>query len=450
MSDPINFTPLDFHYDSQIQRYFLQFMRIFSGFQYMTGKDSNGVQTLKRVPCRYADVSRQVSYILKNQSENFLLTTPFITCQISGLTMAPDRRQDPKFISRIQTAEREWDTSRNEYTQDLGVKATVQRFMPVPYEMTTQVNIWCSNIVQKLQLFEQISILFNPSLDIQSSVNALDWSAFTFVEMQDITWTSKTIPAGTDDALDVMTITFKIPIWINPPAKVKKQNLIEQIILNIGESDNMTQLEENYSMEFSDTQLYTRVIVSQDDAILTVSNNELTMDGDKTWLEYFRPYKTNLRNGLSTISIKPFGDLYSSDDDIVGTIQIHPTDPYKLLWTVDPSTLPANSIPAINAVIDPLNVSPNNGLPPAIIGQRYLITDEIGICENWKLSVAANANDIIEYDGEHWNIAFNNNIVNTRTYVLNNLSGKQLCWTGEYWMNWPDGEYGPGYWRIEL
>ena len=39
--------------------------------------------------------------------------------------------------------------------------------MPVPYLLNMQVDVWTSNTDQKLQLMEQILVLFNPALEIQ-------------------------------------------------------------------------------------------------------------------------------------------------------------------------------------------------------------------------------------------------------------------------------------------
>ena len=114
--------------------------------------------------------------------------------------------------------------------------------MPVPYSLVMQVDIWTSNTDQKLQLFEQIGVLFNPSLDIQTINNPLDWTSITTVEMTNMTWTSRAIPAGLEDQIDIMTLTFQVPIWINSPAIVSRQNMIRNVINNmyiekIGELD---------------------------------------------------------------------------------------------------------------------------------------------------------------------------------------------------------------------
>ena len=52
-----------------------------------------------------------------------------------------------------------------------------------------------SNTDQKLQLLEQILVLFNPALEIQQNDNPVDWTTITTVELTDIQWTSRSIPS---------------------------------------------------------------------------------------------------------------------------------------------------------------------------------------------------------------------------------------------------------------
>jgi hypothetical protein len=450
-----NYKPLDFWYDEQISRYFLQFMRIFSGFQWASGKDVNGARTLKRVPCRQGDVSRMVAYINKAQTENSALSVPFITCIISDITPDGARRQDPKFVSRFSVTEREFDESTGQYTSNIGVKAEIERFMPVPYEMKTEVNIWTSNYVQKMQLLEQIIILFNPALDIQSSTNALDWGALTYVELLDTKWETKSIPMGQDDPMSITTLNFKIPIWISPPAKVKKQHLIEQIIVNIGEMDNPDDLyDNNYATMFTSEQLLSRTIVTLDNAVIEVSGNSIILKHtDKNWSDYLKPFADTFIPNKSQLYLKPITqDIEDFTDDIVGTLNWDVSDPQKLIFNLDDLTLPTNTLNPITAIIDPTMTSPGYGLPLASSGQRYLLTNAIGPCQSWG-NITAQANDIIEYNGVAWQIYFNAELtgqLTTPQYTINNISGKQLRWNGVQWSIIPDGEYGPGYWRIVL
>ena len=134
-----------------------------SNFSY---KDSRG-RTIQ-VPVRYGDMNRQVAQITKKNSENVVASAPFIACYIKNLEFARDRIQDPTFVSKINIRERAYDEMGNEYLNTQGANYTIERIMPTPFNLTFTTDIWTTNLDQKLQLFEQISVLFNPSMEIQT------------------------------------------------------------------------------------------------------------------------------------------------------------------------------------------------------------------------------------------------------------------------------------------
>ena len=226
---------MQYWYSAQLRQYRIQFIRVFSNFYVQTGLGGpNNTAQLIRVPCRYGDSSRIAETVVRGNSENKLLSTPFITCYLTSIQMSATRRLDPTLVETVIVNEREYDESNQQYLNTIGNRYAVERYMPVPYDLTMQVDIWTSNLDQKEQLFEQIMVLFNPSIDIQTSNNPIDWSWLTYCEMQDtIIWSSRSIPMGTENPIDVMTLQFKIPALINPPAKIKKQAIIQEIVANL-------------------------------------------------------------------------------------------------------------------------------------------------------------------------------------------------------------------------
>lgn len=450
-----NYTPLSYFYDGQLTRYYLQFQRIFSGFQYETGRNGQGIKSRRRIPCHYGNPSRMVAHILRNNSKNVLNSVPRITCYITGLSPSPERRQDPQFTGKIQVSERKFNEQTQEYTDQPGNSVIVERYMPVPYELTLNVDIWTSNMDQKLQIMEQILTLFNPALDLQTGTNPLDWTSITVVELTDVNWSSQSIPIGADDQLEIATLTFKIPIWINPPAKVMYRNVIEQIVLNLGEPDEMQGIGDYYDIHWSDEDLLSRIIITPEDARIVVDDIEVTLltqteDGwvPTSWDEYLKQYPHEFRPGITQLRLKTTSDIEEEESDIVGILDWHPNEPEKLLWQPSPESLPVNTLGSIDATIDPQKSSPGNGLPQAEEGQRYLIVQDVGPCEAWG-NLTASANDIIEYAVDRWTIAFTATS-SSNEYVLNNYNGKQQHWDGTNWYYVPDGEYLPGFWRIFL
>ena len=222
-----------FFYDGQIRRFLVQFMRIVSGIDVEFGKDSSGVRALQRVPVYYGDQSRQAAAILKGNSENTLNGVPAMAAYINGLTYDQSRMQEPNFVSKMNLREREYDADTGTYGSNQGDSYTIERLMPVPYKLTIKLDIWTSNTEQKMQIIEQLAVLFNPSLEIQSTDNYIDWASLTYVQLTDMMWSSRTIPASTEEPIDVATLTYEMQIWISAPAKVKRLGVIQKFISSI-------------------------------------------------------------------------------------------------------------------------------------------------------------------------------------------------------------------------
>ena len=458
-----------FFYDQQIRRFLLQFIRAFSNFQVEFGKNRDGITTLQTVPVRYGDSTRMVASIVKENSENKTIPTPMISCYVSGMTYNPERRQDPTFVDKKHIRMRKFDPNTNEYTTQQGNAFTVERLMPVPYTLTMNVDVWTSNTNQKLQLLEQILVLFNPALEIQSTDNYLDWTSLSYIELQETQWTSRSVPAGTEDALDIATLTFQVPIWLTAPAKVKKLGVINKIVASIyDESGSISDGVIDNNLLLGNRMKFTPMnfgIIVLGNTIQILDRNETTTNkvdysplndppekvgtDDVSWSALINQYG-ELQSGLSQVRLETGGAA-----EIVGSIAFHPSDPYKLLWTVNTDTIPTNDIPAVLKIINPLRSAPGVGLSAAVDGQRYLILNSIGDADNtdnpdaWG-SLVASANDIIEYTGTDWTVVFDSSNQKGVHYMTNSHTGVQYKWTGTEWVKSYEGEYRAGDWSIVI
>lgn len=222
-------------YDGQIRRYLSQIVRAFSFFTY---KDGDG--ELRQIPVMYGDLTRQVANIIRDNTENKLPSAPRMAVYITGLELDRARLSDSSFVSKINIRERDFNPETNQYYNTQGKSYTVERLMPTPYTLSINVDVWSTNTDQKLQILEQIFMLFNPSLEIQTTDNYIDWTSLSVLEMGPITFSSRSIPTGTDSDIDVATIQFTTPIWISPPTKVKKLGIITDIITSIINVDQGT------------------------------------------------------------------------------------------------------------------------------------------------------------------------------------------------------------------
>ena len=115
--------------------------------------------------------------------------------------------------------------------------------MPVPYNLTMQVDVWTSNTDQKFQLLEQILTLYNPSIDLNSTDNPFDWTRLTVVEMTATQWTNRSIPTGAEDIIDIATLTFKMPVHLTVPARVSRQTLMHNIMSSVLTAKNRTEMD---------------------------------------------------------------------------------------------------------------------------------------------------------------------------------------------------------------
>jgi hypothetical protein len=438
-------------------------------------KDARG-QVVK-VPVRYGDMNRQVAQILRKNSENSVPSAPFIACYIKDLQFDRARMQDPTFVSTMKIRERTYDEQGQEYLNTQGANYTVERIMPTPYTATFVADIWASNTDQKLQLWEQIVVLFNPAMEIQTTDNYIDWTSLSYLELTNQTFSSRSIPQGMEQDIDIATLTFTAPIWITPPAKIKKLGIITKIIANIfaiGEGGIQSEYSDPNAVEMFGNPDAT-VVVTAGNFDLLLLNNTATLihangQGDdidtslpqnkSSWRKLIDQYPGQFRAGLSQLRMtKPDGN------EIVAYITLDPFDESKMLLNIDSDTVPSNTILSgrgtVDAIIDPETFNPGSTAP----GTRYLILEDINIVpqyneadydgpDAWKNSdntdFQAHANDIIEWNGTSWQIIFDSSAATETTYITNSYTGIQYKWSDGMWSKSIEGAYDRRLWRLVL
>lgn len=457
----------DFFYDGQVRRYIAQFMRIFSDFRNEIGIDEDNTRTQLRVPVTYGDPSFQAAQIIRGQSENVTMPSPMMAAWIKSLALDPNRRKDPAFEMKMNAIELNRDKVEDKYTSEPGNRFTIDRYMPVPYNLTMVLDIWTSNTQTKLQLLEQILTIFNPSIQLQQTSTFFDWSSVFEVELTDIVWSNRGIPQGTGVEKDVASLTFELPIWINPPSKVKRITIINEIITNVFAGNDIPD-ERDLDGIFNPIQdigpRLGQVIVTPGNLRINVginglATNEIALatqhgvqDPDLTWSSLFEKYG-NLDANNSRIRLKLDPNIESTAGDIIGTVSPHPTDASILLYDVDVDTLPS-TIPSgpIDNIINPILSFPGTNLPASAIGQRYLLIEDM-IPEDtgtnpWGV-ISAGLNDIIEYDGVSWRVVFDANQEEAEQFVINIQSGNHYRFTGSEWVFTYLGSFFPGFWILE-
>lgn len=462
---------MDYFYDGQIRRYLVQFIRAFADIKIQSGVADEGTLVQTRVPVVYGDPSWMGAQILKGGSENTLMPSPMMAAWIVNLDPAPERRRDPAFESQVNAIERNFEDG--EYGTEVGNRYTVNRYMPVPYNLTMQLDIWTTTTTTKLQILEQITTIFNPSVQLQQNSNKFDWTALFELELTNIQWSNRGIPQGTEQDRDVASLQFNVPIWINPPAKVRRIKIIEQIVTNIFEASQLPdeEIDKNIldPMSCIGTQI-DQLIVTPGDYKIGVgtdglASNEIILlnkygspDPLLSWVQLFEAYG-NIEDFETILRLKLDPDIESSEQDIMGTVTTDPARPNILTYNIDVDTLPS-TLPGgpVDDIIDPQLQLPGKELPIAIAGQRYLLVGHMTDGEEPATPLAPNSpwglvnayeNDIIEYNGTDWIVVFDSRAESKNQYVINLRTMNHYKFDGNNWVFTYLGEYFPGYWRME-
>ena len=374
-------------YDGQIRRYLVQTIRLFSNFVVKYGDG-----TLVRVPVMYGDQDRQVASIIKQNSENTVLSAPRIAVYITDLDLDTSRLGDASYVGKVHIRERSvyTDNLGNEtYGNTQGDNYTVERLMPTPFKLSLKVDIWSSNTDQKLQILEQILMLFNPSLEIQTTDNFVDWTSLSVIDLSDVTFSSRSIPTGTANDIDVASLSLVTPIWISPPAKVKRLGVTTNIIASIlGSIGNPTpDYIEGLGVDpMSGTQVPSNPLFTQQTTIgnydLEVAEGSIRLLSNEgnylAWSMLIDQNPSVYRAGLSRLYLRQLDGTY-----VVGYVTINPLDDTIMIVNWDGDTYPTNtaitsdhrvSAGTFDAIIDPHKTRPSG----VVEGTRYLILDDIG------------------------------------------------------------------------
>lgn len=390
---------MQYFYDGQIRRYLTQVVRLLSNFVVRYGDG-----TLVRVPVMYGDQDRQAAAIINQGSENTISSAPRIAVYVSDFDIARDRLGDSTYVGKMNIRERLFNEETGEYEYTQGNNYTVERLMPTPFDLSLKVDIWSTSTEQKLQILEQILVLFNPSLEIQTTDNYIDWTSLSVVELGDVTFSSRTVPVGTTSAIDIASLSLKTPVWLSPPVKVKKLGIITNIIANIynNKSDPVLDYVDGLGTDYATGQVDPvnklfdhRVSIGNFDIFveetrILIRSNE---SSPGTWLNWEMVIKQfpggHIHAGLSKIYL-----LQSDGTEVVGAVSPHPTDFTLLVASWDPDTFPHNtgiSGPVrptgdqgyFDAIVDPTTFNPKrpnkertDQTIPA--GRRYLIVEGIG------------------------------------------------------------------------
>ena len=213
-----------YYYNYQMRNYLLQFMAVFSDMQVSVGQNEDLSPRLIKVPVYGASKDRVVAAIKSENTQNKPIRLPAMSAWLYGIDQAPDMR---KGIGG--TRRQSYMPTGGLFPDDISV---VEQRQPVPYKAQYELVLWSSNQDHNFQLLEQIMMLFNPQIQIQTSDDGFDWTKITQIELTDIQQ-DENMDAGGDRRISKTTLRFTMPIWIAAPVDVH-QRYIKDIYLRVG------------------------------------------------------------------------------------------------------------------------------------------------------------------------------------------------------------------------
>lgn len=215
-----------YFYEGQLRSYLLQFCNIFAGLQVQTGKGECDVPEMMTVPIFMGSRDRVVAAIQAGNTQNRPFTVPAMAVNLTGLALSPNRKGIGVVDRRVHLP------AGGVYPNDL---TTLTRVMPIPYTMSVDLTMYASNTDQLHQMLEQILVLFDPTLQIQKTDSAFDWTKITSVELTGVN-NEENYPASTDRRIINWSLNFEMPIYLSLPGDLRKQ-LVEKIFIQLGDLD---------------------------------------------------------------------------------------------------------------------------------------------------------------------------------------------------------------------
>jgi len=215
----------NYFYMEQFRKAIVQTMAVFSGLKVAIGKNDNDTSDVNfiTVPIKYGSADRVVAAIKAENTQNTAIRVPILALKVSNIDLADGDRKGTN--QRIKT---KFLPYGGKMPDDMVI---AEMLNPYPYRMVSELSIITSNTHQHFQILEQILMLFDPTLQIQTSDDPLDHTKIKNLKLESIAF-DENYPSGTDRRLIVTNITLEVIIYLTAPVQFRK-DYIKSIILRL-------------------------------------------------------------------------------------------------------------------------------------------------------------------------------------------------------------------------
>lgn len=208
-----------YRYAAQFERYIGQFMRVFSAFQTQDGVERDGVFRTKRVPVVYGNMSRVVATVLQQRNKLASNRLPMMAVNLQGVQKMEEEARNQHHHETIQKP---------------GTDDTVSRIFGPAFNLSMEVSVYASSTAELFSIVEQILLIFNPRITIQTDTNVLNSDYITEISLESMT-NEIQYPMGPQEQVVMFTLNFMMPVRLRYPAKEDLDAIIKKIRLEIYE-----------------------------------------------------------------------------------------------------------------------------------------------------------------------------------------------------------------------
>lgn len=251
----------NYYYGKQLKRYIIEYMAIFSGLKVAIGKnDFNSQTNLIEVPIAYGSRDRVVAAIQAENTQNKPIRVPTLSANMMGISI------DESLM--VGTGQKKVNSHLPLGASLPDGMKTIEKLRPVPYRLQMETVVYASNTDQHCQMMEQILMLFDPILQIQTSDAYADWTRITTVTLENIQL-DETYPSGNDRRIITTTLQFSLPIWLSAPYNLR-DNVIKSIQMRLQAIDfnqNVYEVVQENASEAGNTTGYETIIDVDDEDI---------------------------------------------------------------------------------------------------------------------------------------------------------------------------------------
>ena len=140
-----------YYYNQQLKKALIVFANLFSNLRVRTGLNACGEMDEIIVPIHYGAGDRVASAIATGNTQNKLHSLPIMSCYMSGIELAPERKHGHGIVDR-----RSYLEQGGVFPNDVKF---IRRVMPTPYNLNFDLSIYTSNTDQAYQILEQLMII---------------------------------------------------------------------------------------------------------------------------------------------------------------------------------------------------------------------------------------------------------------------------------------------------